>query len=182
MTKKPKPPCPLGANFKERFAQRLAERPKISDEEFMRETEAEIGPDGEYVDGPGIAIVCGTDQPMTRGAQRQNRTADTGIFNPLLYQLSYLGTGSRGGLREGRVLNPEPRAQSSARVGCQRGAPRSMLPSRVTRRVPPMPPRDSLALSWYGMLAPGGLSIRSRRSARELSMPAATSTSAVVSL
>jgi hypothetical protein len=65
MTKKPKPPCPLGANFKERFAQRLAERPKISDEEFMRETEAEIGPDGEYVDGPGIAIVCGTDQPMT---------------------------------------------------------------------------------------------------------------------
>lgn len=26
------------------------------------------------------------------GAQRQNRTADTGIFSPLLYQLSYLGT------------------------------------------------------------------------------------------
>ena len=25
------------------------------------------------------------------GAQRQNRTADTRIFNPLLYQLSYLG-------------------------------------------------------------------------------------------
>ena len=25
------------------------------------------------------------------GAQRRNRTADTGIFNPLLYQLSYLG-------------------------------------------------------------------------------------------
>lgn len=25
------------------------------------------------------------------GAQRQNRTADTGIFNPLLYRLSYLG-------------------------------------------------------------------------------------------
>ena len=24
------------------------------------------------------------------GGQRQNRTADTGIFNPLLYQLSYL--------------------------------------------------------------------------------------------
>ena len=24
-------------------------------------------------------------------AQRRNRTADTGIFNPLLYQLSYLG-------------------------------------------------------------------------------------------
>jgi hypothetical protein len=25
------------------------------------------------------------------GAQRQNRTADTRIFSPLLYQLSYLG-------------------------------------------------------------------------------------------
>ena len=25
------------------------------------------------------------------GAQGQNRTADTGIFNPLLYRLSYLG-------------------------------------------------------------------------------------------
>ena len=28
---------------------------------------------------------------MLRGAQGRNRTADTGIFNPLLYQLSYLG-------------------------------------------------------------------------------------------
>ncbi len=26
------------------------------------------------------------------GAQGQNRTADTRIFNPLLYRLSYLGT------------------------------------------------------------------------------------------
>lgn len=26
------------------------------------------------------------------GAQGRNRTADTGIFNPLLYRLSYLGT------------------------------------------------------------------------------------------
>ena len=31
-----------------------------------------------------------------RGAQGRNRTADTGIFNPLLYQLSYLGAGSAG--------------------------------------------------------------------------------------
>ncbi len=28
------------------------------------------------------------------GAQRRNRTADTRIFNPLLYQLSYLGNGA----------------------------------------------------------------------------------------
>ena len=26
------------------------------------------------------------------GAQRRNRTTDTGIFNPLLYRLSYLGS------------------------------------------------------------------------------------------
>ncbi len=29
------------------------------------------------------------------GAQGRNRTADTGIFNPLLYQLSYLGESGR---------------------------------------------------------------------------------------
>ncbi len=28
---------------------------------------------------------------LQNGAQRQNRTADTGIFSPLLYLLSYLG-------------------------------------------------------------------------------------------
>ena len=30
-------------------------------------------------------------QKTKGGAQRRNRTADTGIFNPLLYRLSYLG-------------------------------------------------------------------------------------------
>src|SRR5690606_30209457 len=30
--------------------------------------------------------------PGKPGAQGRNRTADTGIFNPLLYQLSYLGS------------------------------------------------------------------------------------------
>ena len=29
------------------------------------------------------------------GAQGRNRTADTGIFNPLLYRLSYLGNGAQ---------------------------------------------------------------------------------------
>jgi hypothetical protein len=33
------------------------------------------------------------------GGQGRNRTTDTRIFSPLLYQLSYLATG------EGRVLN-----------------------------------------------------------------------------
>jgi hypothetical protein len=37
-----------------------------------------------------------------RGAQSRNRTSDTGIFSPLLYQLSYLGmcnTFVRGGYK-----------------------------------------------------------------------------------
>ena len=32
------------------------------------------------------------------GAQRRNRTIDTGIFSPLLYRLSYLGK-NKAGLR-----------------------------------------------------------------------------------
>ncbi len=35
------------------------------------------------------------------GGQGQNRTADTRIFNPLLYRLSYLAIGM-GGPQEGR--------------------------------------------------------------------------------
>ncbi|CAD5376637.1 hypothetical protein OF001_U160043 [Pseudomonas sp. OF001] len=37
---------------------------------------------------------------MFGGAQGRNRTADTGIFNPLLYQLSYLGKSGIGHLKE----------------------------------------------------------------------------------
>jgi hypothetical protein len=32
------------------------------------------------------------------GAEGQNRTADTGIFSPLLYRLSYLGTMNPAGV------------------------------------------------------------------------------------
>jgi hypothetical protein len=31
---------------------------------------------------------------LINGARRRNRTADTGIFNPLLYRLSYPGNGA----------------------------------------------------------------------------------------
>ncbi len=43
------------------------------------------------------------------GAQGRNRTTDTRIFSPLLYQLSYLGLGTdlaltaSSGLREARI-------------------------------------------------------------------------------
>ncbi len=40
------------------------------------------------------------------GGKGRNRTADTGIFSPLLYQLSYLATGQ--GWRTCRDSNPEP--------------------------------------------------------------------------
>ena len=35
---------------------------------------------------------------FSRGASEWNRTADTGIFSPLLYQLSYRGVATRMGL------------------------------------------------------------------------------------
>ena len=38
------------------------------------------------------------------GGQRQNRTVDTRIFSPLLYQLSYLAIGAEGLQRCGSVL------------------------------------------------------------------------------
>jgi hypothetical protein len=41
-----------------------------------------------------IAVVR---EPLNDGAQRRNRTTDTGIFNPLLYRLSYLGAGVPSG-------------------------------------------------------------------------------------
>ena len=44
-----------------------------------------------------VVFLCDTDQGGgASGAQGRNRTADTGIFNPLLYRLSYLGAKSEG--------------------------------------------------------------------------------------
>ena len=44
------------------------------------------------------------------GAQGQNRTADTGIFSPLLYRLSYLGIGGQPQIKPGWSprVNPQP--------------------------------------------------------------------------
>jgi len=57
-------------------------------------------------------------------AQGQNRTADTGIFNPLLYQLSYLGV--RPEPRRANVLGEalESRKTRAKRVAKVGGAPR----------------------------------------------------------
>ena len=39
------------------------------------------------------------------GARRRNRTTDTGIFNPLLYRLSYPGKQMKSVLQKRRVFN-----------------------------------------------------------------------------
>ena len=43
----------------------------------------------------GISRNSVWDQRLRNGAQGRNRTADTRIFSPLLYQLSYLALGSQ---------------------------------------------------------------------------------------
>ena len=53
-----------------------------------------------------------SDFRVLSGAQSRNRTSDTRIFNPLLYQLSYLGTVARvarwwGGIMRRRGGCPE---------------------------------------------------------------------------
>ena len=42
------------------------------------------------------------------GAQGRNRTTETRIFNPLLYQLSYLGAGRSGKARNRQNSCPAP--------------------------------------------------------------------------
>ena len=50
------------------------------------------------------------------GAQNRNRTSDTGIFSPLLYQLSYLGKSQAG---TGR-LRPDGDAEGARTLDLQR--------------------------------------------------------------
>ena len=45
---------------------------------------------------------CDRNTPVGNGGQGRNRTIDTRIFNPLLYQLSYLAT--VGTQPDGRVI------------------------------------------------------------------------------
>ena len=67
----------FGLSFRERKAQRVRER--ICRSAFSRGNEKSPEPD--------------LFRALKKyGAEGQNRTAHTGIFSPLLYQLSYLGT------------------------------------------------------------------------------------------
>lgn len=46
----------------------------------------------EHADWARLEKKAPTERSLEDGGQGRNRTADTGIFNPLLYQLSYLAT------------------------------------------------------------------------------------------
>ncbi len=66
--------------------------------------------------GPALARRAGSAPPANTsacfyGGQGRNRTTDTRIFNPLLYQLSYLAERLKG-----RVLN-RPGARAVKRQG-----------------------------------------------------------------
>lgn len=52
--------------------------------------------------------------PEFNGAEGRNRTADTGIFSPLLYRLSYLGTHPYGLGKSGDAYGTAGRGLSSA--------------------------------------------------------------------
>ena len=47
-------------------------------------------------------------EPAFCSAQGRNRTTDTGIFNPLLYRLSYLGPTATGGVLRERPTEVKP--------------------------------------------------------------------------
>ena len=81
------------------------------------------------------------ETPCSRnGGQGRNRTNDTRIFNPLLYQLSYLATVVWGPPRNGGgVLDPPTSGSSSA----PRRNPLIFMISAVTGPVMPQP-RDGL--------------------------------------
>jgi hypothetical protein len=59
---------------------------------------------------------------MLFGAQERNRTADTRIFNPLLYRLSYLGQNGNYADLEILVKRAKPinRTQVKRERSCQR--------------------------------------------------------------
>ena len=48
---------------------------------------------------PGISDQCSTTELIQQSGPDWNRTSDTRIFSPLLYQLSYLGINERAGIR-----------------------------------------------------------------------------------
>ncbi len=58
-----------------------------------------------------------------KGAQGRNRTTDTGIFNPLLYQLSYLGTRSRRAVWPGEGAESKRGPRRPSRRGCSPAGP-----------------------------------------------------------
>jgi hypothetical protein len=86
--------------------------------------------------------------PRFRGARRRNRTADTGIFNPLLYQLSYPRepppTAFPGVNRRGSRKGAETRAKDAAGQAflARPGRTPTNPPRTGAAEPPPDPPRS----------------------------------------
>ena len=74
---------------------------------------------------------------ITNGAQRRNRTTDTGIFSPLLYRLSYLGIFYIEEWREWRGSNSRPPAWQAGALTNWATPPIKMV---VTIGLEPMTP------------------------------------------
>ena len=62
--------------------------------------------------GPKPRGLQPTDRDSRNGAQGRNRTTDTRIFSPLLYQLSYLGSGAK--MTDGLIEEIGPAVQRRA--------------------------------------------------------------------
>ena len=96
--------CGVGAVRYRSFSQRVAwgKSQNAGDAGRVLPCEYRQGRSGERRAPP--AKITGNKKPQGNkfrlgflgisGAQGRNRTADTGIFNPLLYRLSYLGNGA----------------------------------------------------------------------------------------
>jgi hypothetical protein len=112
-----------------------------------------IGPGGKHGTQPGamnrLVSRAGAGSP---GARRRNRTADTGIFNPLLYQLSYPRepppTAFPGVNRRGSRKGAETRAKGAAGqafLAPPPPTPRGPAPDGAPTHAPNPPPIETPA-------------------------------------
>ena len=76
---------------------------------------------------------------MLSGGQGRNRTTDTRIFSPLLYQLSYLAAGRRARIRPATATAVKQAVPSNPLISVPTPVPQRSF-SRVEARTPPKPP------------------------------------------
>ena len=89
MAKKFKHSTPGSPEFLGEFRRLMAERPEISDEDFMRETEAPVGPDGEYLYGPGVVLTNQLEEAITPAKLAQEGFLHDFDWNDSLFSAWY---------------------------------------------------------------------------------------------